>query len=126
MRSRRGGPRRCRCFNKAANRNSRKFPFSDFVEEIKKIASIKPRIEIRGNDHTRPRASAECTSFNKAANRNSRKFEAAMQGSERLRASIKPRIEIRGNVIPARQPRQPLLASIKPRIEIRGNRSSAG
>ena len=92
-------------FNKAANRNSRKF--AQLMADRKAInASIKPRIEIRGNTPSGRAASIARMSFNKAANRNSRKSQAAPTvWGLFLLASIKPRIEIRGNT-PQRAPKQ--------------------
>ena len=84
------------CFNKAANRNSRKFKLAD-RRGRSRSASIKPRIEIRGNDFYFDRITQEAN------------------------ASIKPRIEIRGNRKLDFIEKLRFVASIKPRIEIRGN-----
>ena len=62
------------------------------------VASIKPRIEIRGNE------------------------EVALDAQAVHDASIKPRIEIRGNEEVALDAQAVHDASIKPRIEIRGNK----
>ena len=62
------------------------------------IASIKPRIEIRGNAAQIGAPEVHAARFNKAANRNSRKFIARQSIVKAKRASIKPRIEIRGNL----------------------------
>ena len=88
------------CFNKAANRNSRKCRYEARRPQGRHPASIKPRIEIRGN------------------------WKAVASELNAPATSIKPRIEIRGNNCHARRRNGHAHTSIKPRIEIRGNMDS--
>ena len=85
------------------------------------LASIKPRIEIRGNARALPLLARSPPRFNKAANRNSRKLDFCAPTIRENEASIKPRIEIRGNAAVRMLFPKSMGASIKPRIEIRGN-----